>query len=72
MWSSFAGIALIAFIVLAVVAIVTVFIRNSRAKGFPTVESSSHYEQARGAMPPMPRPEWADDVEQGAPNTDYR
>ena len=72
MWSTVAGVALIAFLALAVVAVVTVFIRNSRAKGFPTIESSNHYDQARGAMPPMPRPEWADDVDPDRPNPDYR
>jgi len=33
-----------------------VFIRNSRAKGFPTVESTSHFAQMKGAMPPKPKP----------------
>lgn len=61
MWPTIAKIVLIAFLVLAAVVIVTVFIRNSRAKGFPTWESASHFGQAEGAMPPMPKPDWADD-----------
>lgn len=58
MWPTIAKIALVTLLVLAVVVIVAVFIRNSRAKGFPTPESSSHFDQARGAMPPTPRPDW--------------
>lgn len=61
MWLAIAKIALVAFLVLAVVVVVAVFLRNTRSKGFPTLKSSSHYDQARGAMPPMPKPRWAED-----------
>jgi hypothetical protein len=53
--------ALVAFLIVAVVVIVVVFVRNVRAKGFPVKQSLSHYEQSRGAMPPMPNPAWAYD-----------
>jgi preprotein translocase subunit SecG len=72
MWPTVAKFVLIAFLVLAAVVIVAVFIRNSRAKGFPTQESSSHFNQARGAMPPMPRPDWAKDRSQDAEPDDTR
>jgi len=61
MWPTIAKIALVTLIVLAVVVVIAVFIRNSRSKGFPTLESSSHVDQARGAMPPMPKPSWAEE-----------
>lgn len=54
-------LALVAFLVVAVVVLVVVFVRNVRAKGFPVKQSLSHYEQSRGAMPPTPKPEWAYD-----------
>lgn len=72
MWPNIAKIVLIAFLVLAAVVIVAVFIRNSRAKGFPTQESSSHFNQARGAMPPMPKPGWVDDEAQRDTGPDGR
>jgi preprotein translocase subunit SecG len=63
MWPTIAKIALVTLLALAVVVIVAVFIRNSRSRGFPTRESSSHFDQAKGAMPPMPTPDWAQDAE---------
>jgi hypothetical protein len=72
MWPTVAKIALIAFLLLAAVVIVAVFIRNARAKGFPTRESSSHFNQARGAMPPMPKPDWAGGRSQDAEPDDTR
>jgi hypothetical protein len=67
---SLVKVALVVFLVLAMVVIVVVFIRNVRAKGFPAGESSSHLGQIRGAMPPTPRPDWAgreDDVDGEGP-----
>ena len=67
---SLVKVALVVFLVLAMVVIVVVFIRNVRAKGFPTRESSSHLGQIRGAMPPNPKPDWAgreDDVDDEGP-----
>jgi hypothetical protein len=51
-------IALVAFLVIAVAILVVAFIRKSRARGFPTPESSSQFWQLKGAMPPTPRPDW--------------
>jgi hypothetical protein len=51
-------IALVAFLVIAAGIVVVTFIRKSRAKGFPAPESSSHFWQAEGSMPPTPKPEW--------------
>jgi hypothetical protein len=56
---SLVKVALVVFLVLAVLVIVVVFIRNVRAKGFPSRQSSSHLGQIRGAMPPTPKPDWA-------------
>ena len=50
--------ALVAFLVVALVVLVVVFVRNTRAKGFPVKESLGHHDQARGAMPPTPGPNW--------------
>lgn len=60
MWLTVFKIALVVFLVIAVGFVVVTFVRKSRAKGFPTRESSSHLGQIKGAMPPMPKPEWAD------------
>jgi hypothetical protein len=57
MWLTIGKITLVAFLVLAVGFFVVVYVRNSRRKGFPTPESSSHLGQIKGAMPPMPRPD---------------
>lgn len=43
-------------VVLGGLTLVVVFIRNSRAKGFPAAESTSHFAQMKGAMPPNPKP----------------
>lgn len=51
-----AKIALLAFLAVAILVFVVVYLRKSRAKGFPSWESDSHVDQARGAMPPMPEP----------------
>jgi hypothetical protein len=59
--------ALIAFLVIGVATIVLVFIRKSRANGFPTPESSSHFWQSEGAMPPTPKPTW---LESGSDDAD--
>jgi hypothetical protein len=59
MWLTVLKLALIVFLVIAVGFVVVTFVRNSRAKGFPAPESSSHFGQIEGAMPPTPRPEWA-------------
>jgi hypothetical protein len=67
MWLTFGKIALVGFLVLAVVFFVVVYVRNSRRKGFPTPESSSHHWQIEGAMPPMPKPEWADQMDDDDP-----
>lgn len=61
MWLTIGKIALVVFLVLAVGSLVVVFVRNSRRKGFPIPESSSHLGQMKGAMPPMPRPDGLDD-----------
>jgi hypothetical protein len=60
MWLTVFKLALVAFLVIAVGIVVVIFVRNSRAKGFPAPQSSSHFWQIKGAMPPTPRPEWAD------------
>lgn len=61
MWPTVAKIALLTFLAVAVLVCAVVYLRKSRAKGFPTLESSSHFDQARGAMPPTPKPAWVDD-----------
>jgi hypothetical protein len=53
-------VAAVIVIVVGVGVLVVTFIRKSRANGFPTYESNSHYAQMRGAMPPTPKPEWVD------------
>jgi hypothetical protein len=60
MWLTVFKLALVAFLVIAVGVVVVIFVRNSRAKGFPTPQSSSHLGQIKGAMPPTPKPGWAD------------
>ncbi|HEV7421961.1 MAG TPA: hypothetical protein VGO30_19275 [Mycobacterium sp.] len=62
-------IALVVFLVIAVGFLAVTFIRRSRAKGFPTRQSSSHLGQIKGAMPPTPKPEWPEwpDQEGGEP-----
>ena len=65
MWLAILKIALAAFLVVGVGIVVVTFIRKSRVKGFPTPESSSHFWQAEGAMPPTPKPEWVDWDEAG-------
>jgi hypothetical protein len=54
-------IALVAFIVIGLAILVITFIRRSRARGFPTPESSSYFWQAKGAMPPTPKPPWTEE-----------
>lgn len=58
MWLTVLKIAVVAFLVIGIGFVVVIFVRNSRAKGFPTPESSSHFGQIKGAMPPTPKPEW--------------
>jgi L-asparagine transporter-like permease len=58
MWLAILKIALVVFLVVGVGIVLVIFIRKSRAQGFPTPESSSHFWQAEGAMPPTPKPEW--------------
>ena len=57
MWLTFGKIALIVFLAIAIAVFVVVYVRNAGRKGFPSWESSSHLDQIRGAMPPMPRPD---------------
>lgn len=61
MWLTVFKIALVVFLVIAVGFVMVTFVRKSRAKGFPTPESSSHVGQIRGATPPMPKPDGFDD-----------
>lgn len=68
MWLTIGKLALVAFLVLAVGFFVVVYVRNSRTKGFPAPESSSHHWQIEGAMPPMPKPEWADEIDGDDPD----
>ena len=63
MWLSVFKIVLIVLLAVAVAILVVAFIRKSRAEGFPTPESSSHFWQIEGAMQPMPKPTWADEGE---------
>ena len=56
-------IALVAFLLIGLAILAVTFIRKSRARGFPTPESSSQFWQIKGAMPPTPKPGW---VEPGA------
>jgi hypothetical protein len=62
MWLTIGKVALVAFLALAIAFFVVVYVRNARRKGFPTWESSSHLDQIRGAMPPIPRPDGVDDA----------
>jgi len=55
MWLTIGKIALVVFVVLAIAFFVVAFVRNARRKGLPSWESSSHFDQIEGAMPPMPR-----------------
>jgi hypothetical protein len=57
MWLTIGKIAIVAFLALAIAFFVVVFVRNARRKGLPSWESSSHFDQIEGAMPPMPRPD---------------
>lgn len=60
-----AKIALLAFLAVALLTLVVVFVRNSWAKGFPARRSSSHFDQIYfGAMPPMPKPDRADQLDE--------
>ncbi len=61
MWLDIFKIALVVFLVIGIGFLIVTFIRKSRANGFPTPESSSHFWQAEGAMPPTPKPDWAKD-----------
>lgn len=61
MWLTIGKVALVAFLALAIALFVAVYVRDARRKGFPTWESSSHLDQIRGAMLPMPRPDGIDD-----------
>ncbi|MDG4666202.1 hypothetical protein [Mycobacterium sp. 236(2023)] len=55
-------IALVVFLALAVLTVIVVFVRGILSKGFPTRESSSHFDQiSYGAMPPTPKPPWAEE-----------
>ena len=65
MWLTVFKVALVVFLVVAVGVLAVTFMRKSKAKGFPTPESSSHFGQVKGAMPPMPKPEWATDSPDG-------
>jgi hypothetical protein len=51
-------IVIVAFLVIALAVLAVAFIRKSRAKGFPTPESTSQFWQIKGAMPPTPTPDW--------------
>jgi hypothetical protein len=51
--------AALTIVVAGLLVVVVVYVRKSRANGFPTRQSWSHLDQIRGAMPPTPRPEWA-------------
>jgi len=57
MWLTIGKIAIVAFLVLAIAFFVVVYVRNARRKGLPRWESSSHFDQTQGAMPPMPGPD---------------
>jgi hypothetical protein len=60
MWLTVVKVAALTAVVLGVVVLVVVYTRNVRAKGRPTAQSSSHFDQIWGAMPPAPKPEWVD------------
>ncbi|BDX30805.1 hypothetical protein TUM20985_13520 [Mycobacterium antarcticum] len=60
MWLSTLKIVLIVFLVVGLWILAVAFVRKSRAKGFPTPESSSQFWQMNGAMPPTPKPSWSD------------
>ncbi|MUL84974.1 MULTISPECIES: hypothetical protein [unclassified Mycolicibacterium] len=57
------GIKVIALLVVVFggLTVVVVFIRKSRANGFPTFESTSQLAQMKGAMPPTPKPDHWDE-----------
>jgi hypothetical protein len=65
MWLTVLQLELVAFLVIAVGFVMVTFVRNSRAKGFPAPESSSHFGQIEGATP---RPEWADQMDDDDPD----
>lgn len=61
-------IALLVFLAAAVLTVVVVFIRGVLKKGFPDRRSSDHFDQIYfGAMPPTPRPPWADNGDDQPP-----
>lgn len=60
MWLTIFKIALVVFLVVGIGAVAVTAIRRSRSRGFPAAESSSHFWQIKGAMPPMPKPDQAD------------
>lgn len=55
-------VAALVVVVVGSLIIALQFIRKSRANGFPTVESTSHYDQMKGAMPPTPTPDRLDET----------
>lgn len=63
MWVTIGKVALLAFLVLAVLVFVVVFIRKARARGGLTYRDSITYGALGGAMPPTPLPDWANEAD---------
>lgn len=61
MWLTGLKVVLVVFLLVGAAILVITFIRKSRANGFPTPQSSSQFWQIKGATPPTPKPDWADE-----------
>lgn len=59
MWETVGKVALMAFLALAVLVLVVVFIRKARANGISASERASMFGPFAGAVPATPLPDWA-------------
>jgi len=74
MWESVGKIALVAFLALAVLVLVVVFVRKARANGISASQRPSMFGPFAGAVPPTPVPDWAtggDDPDPDQPGQDF-
>jgi hypothetical protein len=57
-WETVGKVALLAFLAVAILTIVVVFIRKARANGIPDSQVPSMYGRLGARMPPTPLPDW--------------
>ncbi len=71
MWVTIGKVALLAFLVVAVLVFVAVLIYKARARGGFRYQDPITYGALGGAMPPTPLPDWANEADDPDAGQDF-